>query len=222
MDSVQNRVSKRLPIYLMYMVDKQKQQSGFALLVSLIVVAAVLSIGLAILDLSVKQVRLAATTKDSEIAFHAANAGMECARFWRRDQSAEMTSGSDTAAIECFSATAEDVNASINSDVSGAGVVSPVTAGTTGGGDAYVYEYEFTWNSNQSCTTITTVVAVSDLSSGVNVTNIQTLIPGYSDGNAFSCPASSQCTVVSVQGYNRPCDQKPSFGTIQREVLLEF
>jgi Tfp pilus assembly protein PilX len=207
----------------MYMIDKQKQQSGFALLVSLIVVAAVLSIGMAILDLSVKQVRLAATTKDSEIAFHAANAGMECARFWRRDQSAEMTEGDDTAAIECFSATAEDVNG--NSVVSDTGVVSaspPGTAATTGSGDAYVYEYEFTWNSNQSCTTITTVVAVSDLSDGVNVTNIQTLIPGYSDGDAFSCPASSQCTVVSVQGYNRPCDQKPSFGTIQREVLLEF
>jgi Tfp pilus assembly protein PilX len=202
------------------MVDKQKQQSGFALLVSIIVVTAVLSIGMAILDLSVKQVRLAATTKDSEIAFHAANAGMECARFWRRDQNTEMTEGSDTAAIECFSATAEDVND--NSVVSEAGVVSAVIAGTTGSGDAYVYEYEFTWNSNQSCTTITTVVAVSDLSDGVDVTNIQTLIPGYSDGDAFSCPASSQCTVVSVQGYNRPCNQKPSFGTIQREVLLEF
>jgi Tfp pilus assembly protein PilX len=205
------------------MVDKQKQQSGFALLVSLIVVAAVLSIGLAILDLSIKQVRLAATTKDSEIAFHAANAGMECARFWRRDQSVEMTEGSDTAAIECFSATATEVDPSNNSDVSGAGVVSDAsTADTNGSGDAYVYEYEFTWNSNQSCTTITTVVAVSDLSNGVDVTNIQTLIPGYSEGGAFSCPASSQCTVVSVQGYNRPCSQKTSFGTIQREVLLEF
>jgi Tfp pilus assembly protein PilX len=203
------------------MVDKQKQQSGFALLVSLIVVAAVLSIGLAILDLSVKQVRLAATTKDSEIAFHAANAGMECARFWRRYQSAEMTSGSSTEPIECFSATAEDVNG--NSVVSGVGEVSDAgTAVTDAYGDAYVYEYEFTWNSSQSCTTITTVVAVSDLSDGVNVTNIKTLIPGYSDGNALSCPASSQCTVVSVQGYNRPCDLKPSFGTIQREVLLEF
>lgn len=205
------------------MVDKQKQQSGFALLVSLIVVAAVLSIGLAILDLSIKQVRLAATTKDSEIAFHAANAGMECARFWRRDQSAEMTEGSDTAAIECFSATAAEVDPSNNSDVSGAGVVSDAgTADTNGSGDAYVYEYEFTWNSNQSCTTITTVVAVSSLSNGVDVTNMQTLIPGYSEGDTLSCPVSSQCTAVSVQGYNRPCSQKTSFGTIQREVLLEF
>jgi Tfp pilus assembly protein PilX len=205
------------------MVDKQKQQSGFALLVSLIVVAAVLSIGLAILDLSIKQVRLAATTKDSEIAFHAANAGMECARFWRRDQSAEMINGSSTAAIECFSATATEVDPSNNSDVSAAGVVSDAgTADTNGSGDAYVYEYEFTWNSNQSCTTITTVVAVSSLSNGVDVTNMQTLIPGYSEGDTLSCPESSQCTAVSVQGYNRPCSQKTSFGTIQREVLLEF
>jgi hypothetical protein len=101
-------------------------------------------------------------------------------------------------------------------------VVSAVTADTNGSGDAYVYEYEFTWNSNQSCTTITTVVAVSDLSNGVDVTNMQTLIPGYSEGDTLSCPESSQCTAVSVQGYNRPCSQKTSFGTIQREVLLEF
>ncbi|MFT5832135.1 MAG: hypothetical protein ACI9SY_000518 [Candidatus Paceibacteria bacterium] len=202
------------------MVDKQKQQSGFALLVSLIVVGAVLSIGVVILDLSIKQVRLAATTKDSEIAFHAANAGMECARFWRRDQNTEMTAGIQTDLIRCFSATAEDVNAS--GDVSGGQVSDNGTAAFSGNGDAYVYDYEFTWNDGQSCSTISSVVVVSDVGTvGVTVTNIRDLIPGYPD-STLVCGGSSRCTAVSVQGYNRPCAQKNSFGTIQREVLLEF
>ncbi len=195
------------------MVDNKKSQSGFALLVSLIVVGAVLSIGLVILDLSIKQVRLAATTKDSEIAFHAANAGMECARFWRRNQNQEMINGSTTDPINCF-----------NTAV-GAVAADAVTPDVTGDGRAYKYAYQIDWNSNQSCTVITTVVAVAELSgAGVTVDNMTDvdMIPGYPDGDTLSCGASSQCTVVSVQGYNRSCAQRASFGTIQREVLLEF
>lgn len=205
------------------MVDKTKGQSGFALLVSLIVVGAVLSIGLVILDLSIKQVRLAATTKDSEIAFHAANAGMECARFWRRDQDAQMTAGDSTSPIECFGETAASVIGSLYSSVSGGGAVSEAgIVSTNGDGDAYVYEYQITWNGNTSCSSIKTLVANADLvGSGVEITNMATVIPGYPE-SSFDCPASSQCTIVSVQGYNRACAQKNSFGTIQREVLLEF
>ena len=196
----------------MCMVDKQKQQSGFALLVSLIVVGAVLSIGLVILDLSIKQVRLASTTKDSEIAFHAANAGMECARFWRRDQNEQAITGADLVGVECFGVSV--------GDVADAGTA---TVDDNSDGDGYVYEYEMSWNGGESCTTITTVVAVASLTGdGVAIDNIRTLIPGYPEGDTLTCGAASQCTVVAVEGYNRPCAQKSGFGTIQREVLLEF
>ena len=215
-------------MYSMSMVDNKKQQSGFALLVSLIVVGAILSIGLAILDLSIKQVRLAATTKDSEIAFHAANAGMECARYWRRQASTSMEAGAQTSQpLGCFSATAADVFGSSNSVVNGSGEVSaaPATAVvTTGLGSAYVYEYEFTWGTpgvDERCTSITTVVAVSDLTTAMTVSNMRSLIPGYTS-ETLSCETASQCTAIAVQGYNRSCAQKNGFGTIQREVLLEL
>jgi hypothetical protein len=68
---------------------------------------------------------------------------------------------------------------------------------------------------------VTTIVAVASLTAGLNVTNMRSFIPGYPAGT-LSCGASSQCTVASAQGYNRPCNQKTGFGTIQREVLLEF
>jgi len=214
-------------MYSMSMVDNKKQQSGFALLVSLIVVGAILSIGLAILDLSIKQVRLAATTKDSEIAFHAANAGMECARYWRRQASTTMETGVQTQILGCFSFDAVDVPGSVNSFVDGSGRVSaaPATAVvTTGSGSAYVYEYEFTWGTpgvDERCTSITTVVAVSDLTTGMTVSNMRSLIPGYTS-ETLSCETASQCTAIAVQGYNRSCAQKNGFGTIQREVLLEL
>jgi len=198
----------------MCMVDN-KQQSGFALLISLIVVGAVLSIGLVILDLSIKQVRLATTTKDSEIAFHAANAGMECARFWRREMNTNMITGADMVGVNCF-------GTSIGTVESGTGAQQP-NLDSAVDGSAYRYNYELTWASGQRCTAITTVVAVADLTgNGVEITNMQSMIPGYPGGNTLNCDASSQCTAISVQGYNRGCSEKNNFGTIQREVLLEF
>jgi Tfp pilus assembly protein PilX len=198
------------------MVNNKKQQSGFALLVSLIVVGAILSIGLAILDLSIKQVRLAATTKDSEIAFHAANAGLECARFWRRELDAEMIQGNPMAGVACFGSNPTPSPI----PETGAAVVTSSSAG-----DAYVYTYEFTWGTgvqNQRCTSVTTVVAVSDFTGGgVEISNIRALIPGYTS-SSLTCAVASQCSAIAVQGYNRSCAQKNGFGTIQREVLLEF
>ena len=53
---------------------------------SLIVVSVVISIGLVVLDLTLKQLRLSTNSKDSETAFHATNAAMECARYWRNEE----------------------------------------------------------------------------------------------------------------------------------------
>ena len=53
---------------------KENSQSGFALLMTLVVVSVIISIGVSVLDLSVKQVRLSTNAKESEAAFHAANA----------------------------------------------------------------------------------------------------------------------------------------------------
>ena len=193
------------------MTDKKHSQQGFALLMALIVVGSVLSIGVVILDLSVKQVRLATTTKDSEIAFHAANAGMECARFWRRDQNEQMTTGAITDPIECFGTSYGPVTAAV-ADVD-----------DVDDGAGYVYEYDITWASGERCTSITTVVAVGEPGGdGVVVIDMETFIPGYPGGDQLTCDEFSQCTVVAVQGYNQPCSRKASFGTIEREVLLEF
>ena len=185
-------------------------QQGFALLMTLIVVTVVIAIGLTVLDLSTKQIRLATNAKDSEIAFHAANAGMECARYWRRQSSLAMETGG-AVTPSCFgSALYSNNRAQITSNVSGSGAV-------------YKYDYSFTWGGNTRCSQITTLVASStSQGSGLTIGNMTTLVPGYPTGNSKTCAAGERCTVLSVRGYNKPCNSASGYGTVQREVLLQF
>lgn len=186
-------------------------ESGFALLMTLIVVGVVLSVGLAILELSIKQVRLSAMAKDSEIAFHAANAGMECARYTRRMNSDDMEDGLAITA-NCFGVSVASSPTFIT-DIIGAGEVNQ-------------YDYQMTWGlaGAQRCTSVVTLVASADFSGGgLTVPNMASIIPGYPEAD-FECDAGGRCTAISVRGYNKPCPGGVSFppGTIQREVLVEF
>ncbi|MCD5380990.1 MAG: hypothetical protein LR008_00245 [Candidatus Pacebacteria bacterium] len=192
-------------------MNTHAKESGFALLMTLVVVSVVLSVGLSILDLSIKQVKLSSNAKDSEIAFHAANAGMECARYWRRNNSNEMESG-QVINPTCFGV-GPDTN-SINS-------ILPTVI--TVDGEVNLYTYLFTWGADPRCTQISTLVASSSvIGVGVTTTNMTALIPGYPGGDDKFCEPGARCTVISVQGYNRPCNTATGYGTIQREVLLQF
>lgn len=55
---------------------------GFTLLTSIILSSVVLSLGLALLDVSYKQLILASAAKQSQHAFYAADAAIECALYW--------------------------------------------------------------------------------------------------------------------------------------------
>ncbi|MCA9354058.1 MAG: pilus assembly PilX N-terminal domain-containing protein [Candidatus Kaiserbacteria bacterium] len=195
------------------------EQSGFALLISLIVVAAVISIGLAILDLSIKQISLSTNSKQSEIAFHAANAGMECAHFWRREESDAMELGNNISP-DCFGVNSDPVSVA-PTDLGGLGDVA-------GDGEAFLYKYTFSWPSGtpDRCTSVTALVASSTpLGVGTTVNNVETHVPGYPDGNSFVCESGSRCSVISVRGYNYPCSAIAggnTRGIVEREVLLQF
>ena len=195
---------------------KNETQTGFALLMTLIVVGAVVAIGVSVLDLSLKQVRLSTNAKDSEIAFHAANAGMECARYVRRVEANKMEQGSGITP-NCFTGTViQDPVVALN-----------VTNGVTpANGEAFVYKYAITWQGGQRCSEVTALVASSTISgTGLTITGMEGrngLVPGYPDGNIKTCNQGERCTVLSVRGYNKPCGSVTEYGTVQREVLLQF
>jgi len=190
-------------------------ESGFALLMTLIVVTVVISIGLTLLDLSVKQIRLSTNAKDSEIAFHAAYAGMECARYVRRINSAAMERG-DVINPSCFSGTLFTNNK-----------IDIPDNQITGDGVAYLYNYSITWEDGAHCSQVTALVASSTARmggmtiDGLNNTT-SALVPGYPDGDTKTCGEGEQCTILSVRGYNKPCDEITGYGVVQREVLLQF
>ena len=54
---------------------------GFTLLIAVVLASVALSLGLALLDIALKQVILASTSKQSHIAFYAADTVLECALY---------------------------------------------------------------------------------------------------------------------------------------------
>lgn len=65
---------------------KNKNQKGFALLVSVIFMSVMLTLGLALSSLGYKQQILASTAIRSQYAFYAADAGIECALYADQQQ----------------------------------------------------------------------------------------------------------------------------------------
>lgn len=190
-----------------------KQQSGFALLMTLIVVSVVITIGLSLIDLTIKQLKLSTNSKDSESSFHAANAGVECARYWRLKEDVKFETvppDPNGISITCFDSSA--VTTQVSEELS------------TG---VYQHEFEIGWskdasNNDTRCSKVNMITFSSDPSqSATSLTDVPSYIPGY-PSNSKTCSPGGRCTIISVQGYNKPCGQTNQVGTIQREVLLEL
>ncbi len=58
------------------------EEKGFTLLFAVLVSILILSVGASIVNLSVKQIILSGSGRESQYAFYAANTGVECALFW--------------------------------------------------------------------------------------------------------------------------------------------
>lgn len=184
---------------------------GFALMMALIVIGAVISIGLTILDLSIKQISLSTDSKDSEIVFHAANAGMECAEYWAVKEALRFEEGETDIDISCFGVDVNNVN----------------LTGTENDGDNYLYAYDFQFDWGGSAgarCSKAQMVFMNASTTDFTVANsvIRNYIAGYSSiSSDKTCLAGGRCTVISVQGYNTTCANIGTPGTLQREIQLE-
>jgi hypothetical protein len=196
------------------MIQTNHQQTGFALLMTLLVVAVVVSITLAVIELSIKQLALSVTAKDSEVAFYAANAGMECARYARRmaSTSLENITPVPNISFNCFNRTQ---NLSLENH--------PLSR-TGGNGTIYRYRSEVSWGTNDRCSVVDMVVLnVPDTETAdMQISNFNSLYAGFPAGDTKTCSPGAKCTVAQVTGYNRPCGSLTLPGTVRREILLEF
>ncbi len=188
-------------------MDKHEHnaQSGFSLLLAMIVASVALAIGLSLLDLSMKEIELAASSRDSEIAFQAANAGLECARYVRRSNTSAILSQNDITS-DCF------------------GGSNTLTANASG--NEVQYEREVTgWDPSGNGTPlcIRYDIYTVDNSGGSNpVAKSFVDQLGVTRNNFDQCQAGDICSVAIARGYNVPCADIGNVYTVQRELSAEF
>lgn len=71
-----------------YLVPSKKLQtkkllkSGFAMLFSVLISSLLVAIGLSIFSLTLKELTISTSARESQVAFYAANSGMDCAIYW--------------------------------------------------------------------------------------------------------------------------------------------
>ncbi len=66
----------------MKFIRKKTNKDGFALLFSVLVSSLLLTIGLSIFNIALKELAISTATKQSIHAFYAADSGRECAMYW--------------------------------------------------------------------------------------------------------------------------------------------
>lgn len=76
----------------------KQREKGVVLFIALVTASIVLAIGMSILHLTLKDFVLSSAVRESEMAFAAADAGMECALYWQQS-----TEGRDLASGGAFS-----------------------------------------------------------------------------------------------------------------------
>ena len=63
----------------------QRNKKGFVLLFAVLLVSIVLTVTLVLLDITLRQLVLSATNRDSQKAYYAAYSGIDCVIYWDRD-----------------------------------------------------------------------------------------------------------------------------------------
>ena len=190
--------------------------AGIALLMTMMVLGVVLAVTLAIVELSLQQLALSVDSKDSEIAFHAANAGLECARYTRRHASSSFDKG-NAVIFNCFGTTQSVTKASLGTVTAVKGVKDFV----------YRYTTDVDWGAGvDRCSSIDLITMIVSTTSNADVSitapsGLDTVFPGYPTASK-TCAPGAVCTIAAVAGYNAACSAKDGAGVLKRQVLLEF
>ena len=177
------------------------KKEGFALLLALIISSVALALGLSMLQITLKQMTLGTTTKGSEVAFQVANAGMECLRFVRSEQSSEIEKTQGTINVDCF-----DAGTSVTDSKSGSSRARFHSDGM-----------DWTLPGGENACVAFTLLVLNDDANDISQNNI------FGTGKDVTCRKGFTCTYATVQGFNRSCaTRNSSIFTVQRELTLGF
>lgn len=93
-------------------------KTGFALLFSVLIASIMLSIALAIFNIVYKELILSSAVKNSQFAFYAADAGLECALYWDYKGKVFATSTDSVLGASGVTCNGTDITAAVNTPIS--------------------------------------------------------------------------------------------------------
>lgn len=195
-------------------------ERGITLLITLLLMGVLLGVSTSLINITLKQYQLSGIALASEIAFQAANAGLECALY--HDFPAAGVSpfavpddGSEQAVapnIDCMGVNASSDDGSNLPNYSDA---NETDGKSMSGGEQ---RFEFTWGSDpDAADKLCSIVSVYKFSSGGS--DVPVTIGNRDFRGGDPCPAGSVCTVIQARGYNVPCNQ---ISTSPRVVEREY
>lgn len=196
----------------------KKQNNGFALLLAIIISSVVIAIGIAILHISVSQINLASSARESEIAFQTASAGIDCLTYWRSTTTGVFEQSSNTTSpvvptIKCF-------NKTVKVGDTGVSAVRKANHNSSGDkGQVYLYTYQFDFGAAQNCLITNLYVMQSS-----DTDDLQFDFSAFNaDAGDKTCKKGNVCNVLISDGYNRSCTTlSSSIFSVQRELTQQF
>lgn len=177
----------------------QKNQDGITLLITLLLMGVLLGVSSSILNITLKQFQLSGIAYQSEVAFQAANAGLECAQFhdWENNSFDVPGNGNlngSAASVACMQEPAA-------SDILGA----------AGSGDEQ--KFRFSWGTPEVCSEFSVYKYYNETGDE----------PMPADIRAEPCTMGSECTVIKARGYNVACGQIGGGGrVVEREYTIVY
>ena len=176
-------------------------QSGFALLITILVISVVLAVGISLLNITVKQINLSITGRDSEVAFSAAQAGIECAQIIL-NQNIDYVSGSALpGTVDC---------------IGGSGTLTRTENDPQANVDRYTHQQSWDVDDEAGddvCTDFD--IYVIDATGGD-----ETVTFSNQGIETYTCDNGDVCAAVFSRGYNRACGELDSLRTVQREITI--
>lgn len=176
-----------------------KNERGFTLFIAILTASIILAIGISILHITLKEFILASVARDSQMAFYAADGGMECALYWDNSIAAAgskfiPSSGAQT--ISCMGGAVQQVGGGGNELVGG------LSYGTT-------ENFQMQWGTPTLCARVS-VTKYSNASSPISLP----------DGS--TCAAGLVCTIIESKGYNRACTGLDDPRAVERALRSRY
>ena len=207
-------------------MSTKNNQQGIALLITLLLMGVLLGIGATLLNITLKQLQLSSIAYDSEIAFQAANAGVECALYYdfvpEEGQPFAVPgdgSGRDPEDnLGCMGDTSTDLVGG-NGGEGDCGEEDCVVEDKVESGE----EQRFRFDWNNICTEFSVYKFFKEDDLNGIADDVTLTINGQDMRAGAPCPEGSECTVIQSRGYNVSCGDVDDGGrVVEREYTQVY